>query len=107
MQPLIIASGANGLSTFSIPVPDSTSVNGVVLAAGTAKSITVPSGATHALFSATDDFYANYTGTATVITDTTNGSGSELNPVIRTLLAATTISVIAAQATNVTVTFYT
>lgn len=104
MKPLIIASGANGHPTFCIPTPDS--VNGVVLAAGVAESITIPSGAKYVIFSSTADFYANYSTTAAVITDTTDGTGSELNPVARTLGAADTISVISEGACNITASFY-
>ena len=104
MKPLVIASGANGHPTFSIPTPDS--VNGVVLAADTAESITVPADAKFGIFSATADFYASYTGTAVVITDTTDGTGHELNPVARSLGAGDTISVISGEACNITVSFY-
>ena len=104
MKPLIIASGANGHPTFCIPTPDY--VNGVVLTASSAESITIPAGAKHVIFSSTADFYANYGGTATVITDTTDGTGSELNPVARTLGAADTISVISESACNITACFY-
>jgi len=104
MKPLTIASGANGHPTYSLPAPDT--INGVALLAGVAESITIPSGARHVIFSATDDFYARYGGTAAVITDTTDGTGSELNPVIRTLLSSDTISVIADAGCNITASFY-
>ena len=104
MRPLIIASGANGHPTFSIPTSDS--INAVSLTANTAESITIPSGATYVMFSATDDFYANYTTTATVPTDTVDGSAAELNPIVRTLLSSDTISVISESTCKVTATFY-
>lgn len=105
MKQLKIEEDPNSYPTFAIPAPDS--VNGVALGANTAESITVPSGAKFALFSADTDFFARYTGTATVITDTTDGSGSELNPVIRSLLSSDTISVISENSCLITVSFYT
>lgn len=104
MKQLKITTGVNGVSALGVPTPNS--VNGVVLAASVAESITIPTGAKHVLFSATADFYANYSTTATVITDTTNGSGSELNPTLRTLATGDTISVISAAVCNITATFY-
>lgn len=104
MKPLTIDSGSNGHSSFSIPV--STDINGAALGIATAESITIPSGAKFAVFSATGDFYAKYNGTAVVITDVTDGTGSELNPTVRSLLPADTISIISPAACNVTVSFY-
>lgn len=76
------------------------------LAASTAESITVPTGAGIVLFSATGDFYANYTTTATVPGDTTDGSASELNPGVRKVAAGATISVISPAACVITAAFY-
>lgn len=76
------------------------------LAASTAESITVPTGGRYALFSATGDFYANYTTTATVPGDVTNGQASELNPSMRFVQGVTTISVIAPADCVVTVSFW-
>lgn len=78
------------------------------LAASTAESITVPTGARFALFSATADFYANYTTTATVPGDTaiSDATASELNPAMRFISGVTTISVIAPVATVLTIAFW-
>ena len=78
------------------------------LAANTAESITVPTGARFALFSATGDFYANYTTTATVPGDTAiaDATASELNPAMRWVSGVTTISVIAPATCVVTISFW-
>lgn len=81
-------------------------VNAYVLS-GTAKSITVPSGAQIAVFSGTSNFFVNFQGgTATVPgADITDGTGSELNPTVRSVAGLSTLSVNATSAT-VTVAFY-
>ena len=78
------------------------------LAANTAESVTVPSGARFALFSCTGDFYANYTTTATVPGDTaiSDATASELNPSMRFISGVTTISVIAPAICVLTVAFW-
>lgn len=92
-------------------LPPSDFVNNRTLAASVAESIAVPDGALYAVFSANADFYANYTTTATIPADVTDGSASELNPTIRKLqtqagVAIANISVIAPGATQVNVSFY-
>lgn len=99
-----IAVGSDGMSTMSIPT--STDINGALLAANTAETITIPTGSRFAIFNATANFYANYVGTATVMIDTSDGTGSELNPTVRTLGASDTISVISSEVCYITVTFY-
>lgn len=76
------------------------------VAASTAESITVPTGAKYVNFSANVDFYANYTTTATVPADVTDGSASELNPTMRGIAGVTTISVISASAGQISAAFY-
>jgi hypothetical protein len=83
-----------------------TYVNANSLAASTAESQTVPTGAKWVLFSATCNFYANPTTTATVPGDVTNGSASELNPSAWYVADVTTISIISASACVVTTAFY-
>ncbi len=104
MQPLVIESGANGHSTFSLPVSDY--VENKNLAGGAAESITVPAGAKFAVFSATADFYVNYSATAAEIADTSDGSGDEINPAIRNISGVTTISIYSTDANKVSVAFY-
>ena len=95
------------LSNFDIHPDDSMFIrpalyrDGVVLAAGVAQTITVPthtaSGqkANRVLFSSNCDFYAQYDTTAAVPAGAiTDGSGPELNPVGRILSDVDTISVI-------------
>lgn len=79
------------------------------LAASTAESFTVPTGARFGLFSASGNFYANYTTTATVPGDTaiTDATASELNPAMRFISGITTISVIAPVACVVTLSIWT
>ena len=104
MRSLSITPGKNGRDTMSIPA--STDINGVSLLANTAESITIPAGSRFVLFNADADFYVSYTTTATVISDTTDGSGAELNPTVRSLNASDTISVISESACKVTACFY-
>ena len=89
---------------YGIPAPDYVCAR--VLAAGVAESVTVPTGARYAVFSSTGDFYARFTGTATVPVDTDDGTASELNPGIRDVSGLTTLSVISAGTPTVTVAFY-
>jgi len=78
-----------------------------VLAANTAEAHTVPTGATHVVFSGTADFYVKYGGTAAVpAADVTNGSASELNPVAREIRGITSIGLISAATCIVTMCFY-
>ena len=77
------------------------------LASDTAESFTVPSGARFVMFAATGDFYVNYTTTATVPGDVTDGTASELNPAMRFINGVAAISVIAPANTVVTASFWT
>ena len=88
-----------------VALKPSNCVNAVSLAASTAESITVPTGATTVMFKSTGDFYANFTTTATIPGDTTNGTASELNPYICDI-EGMTISVIAPAACVVTAAFW-
>jgi hypothetical protein len=76
------------------------------LAANTAESFTVPSGAQYVNFSATADYYVSFVTTATVPGDTTDGSASVLNPGLRSIEGATTISVISAATCIITAEFF-
>ncbi len=78
-----------------------------VLAAGVAETHTIPTGATYVLFSTTSNFYVAYSGTATVPSaDITNGSGPELNPVLRSVSGLASISIISPATCIVTMAFY-
>lgn len=95
----------NGSYALGMP----TYVNARVLAANTAESFTVPTGAQFVSFASNCDFYANYTTTASVPgSDITDGSANELNPLVRIVDGAvTSISVItAATSCIITTSFY-
>lgn len=83
-------------------------VDNIVLVANVAKTYTVPTGAKSLLFSATTNFYVSYGGTAAVPSvDVTNGTGVELNPVLRSLDSSTTaISIISPVACIVAIIAY-
>jgi hypothetical protein len=74
------------------------------LAASTAEAFTVPENATHVLLACTEDFFANWTTTATVPGDVTDGTASDLNPDMRICRGVTSISVITAAAGGAVVT---
>lgn len=81
-------------------------VQAVALAANTAESITVPAGATKVRLTGSTNFYANPTTTATVPTDTSDGTASVLNPDYRGLSGVTAISVISDATCIVTAEFW-
>ena len=89
-------------------------VDARVLAADTAETITVPSGANIVMFGCVDgsgnavSFYADFSNTAAEpAADITDGSGAELNPYIRYLGSTTTISVLTPAAVGIlTAQFY-
>lgn len=63
-----------------------------VLAADTPEVHTVPTGAKYVLFKATGNFYANFGAAGAVpAADVTDGSGSLLNPELRSIDGAATI----------------
>lgn len=100
----------NFLSTESrraLEYMPSDTINAYVLVANTAQTVTVPTGATIAAFSANGNFYVNWTTTATVpAANVTSGLASELNPTTRRTLGGTTFSIIAPIATIVTIAYY-
>lgn len=103
--PLNIQSAGGNNSSMIRAAPGYTDAR--VLAANTAESQTVPTGARFVIFSSTCNFYAHPSATATVpAADTTNGTSSELNPAGWGLAGVTTISVIADATCTVTMSFY-
>lgn len=79
----------------------------IVLEAATAVQYTLPTGSNYALFSATQNFYVAYSGVATIpSTNIVNGTGAELNPVLRTINGLATISLICEAACIVTISTY-
>jgi len=98
-------SRVNGPNSWALPAPDY--VDARVLAAGVEETHTVPADADVVIFSATDDFYVNYDATAAAPSgDVTDGSASELNPVVRDLAGVTTMHVIAPATCTITMSFY-
>ena len=105
MKALVLQGDANSANVFGLPFPNH--VDARVLAPSVAESHTIPAGARFVLFSADDDFYARFDGTATIPAgDITDGSASEINPTVRAIDGATTIGLIAENVTIVTLSFY-
>ncbi len=97
--------GANGEQTFARSAP--TYVDARVLAPNAAETHTVPAGAKFVIFGSDGDFYAKPNASAAVPgTDLTDGSASELNPVIWDLNGVTSIGLVAGAARVVTLSFY-
>jgi hypothetical protein len=111
-RPTVLCPFPQGNSPIPRPVANSTMA--VSLAAGVAKSITIPNTsstvppAKYVIFSGTGNYYVNLFTTATVPGDTTDGTASELNPTAYQLPAndVTTISVISPVACVLTAAFY-
>ena len=93
------------LVTLAI-LPPSNYILSRAMLATVAESMTVPTDAKYVLFSGVGDFYVNYTTTATVPGDVTNGSASELNPTIRDISGVVTISIVSPADNIVTASFY-
>jgi hypothetical protein len=88
-------------------LPAATWIDSVVLAANTAATYTIPTGAKYLLFSANGVFYVNYNSLATIPT-ITNASGSsvEIGPMLRGVTGLTSISLIAPAATIISISVY-
>ncbi|WP_182085195.1 hypothetical protein [Aureimonas sp. ME7] len=91
--------------------PSSNLIQARVLAAGVAKTVSIPSEAAYVLFASTGDFYAKF-GTGTVAAsvpsgDISDGAASELNPGAREIRQGDDrISLVAPAATTITLSFY-
>ena len=83
-------------------------IDAKVLAANTAETVTVPTGARIVLFSATDNFYMDTRTIPAVIptADISNGTAPEFNPIARMVTAADTFSLIAPTACIVIMSWY-
>jgi hypothetical protein len=106
MKHLIIRNEANGVNTFAIPGTDE--IDFYILTTS-AVTVTVPTNAKFAIFSATDDFYARWDGSDATIPggNITDGTGSEINPIVRDVRGVSTFSIIAPTAnTRVSIAFY-
>jgi hypothetical protein len=89
-------------------LPQSDHIDALVLAAATAESIRVPSGATRLMAVCSETvFYMKLDGTATIPSgDVTDGTASELQPGLRYLDGAASVSVISPDASVVTLSWY-
>ena len=114
---LTMRPGANGEPIFARSAP--LYIDARDLAVTTNETHTVPAGADYvgerfdlrapedyAIFSGDGDFYAKPNGAAAVPGDVTDGTASELNPVIWDLNGVTSIGLIASAARKVTLSFY-
>ena len=83
-------------------------VNSYLLTAGTAKTLTIPSGSRYVIFASTADIWVRIgTGTAAIPAgDTNNGTGSELNPICRWIEGETQMSIVSAYAAKISITYY-
>lgn len=106
-----VAEDFTGTNTLVAAAPEYT--NAVALVADVAESITIPAGADIVIFSSNIDFYGRANATATVPTDTTDGTASQMNPTAWKLTKRsdgetpiTSISVISSGAGIVTASFY-
>jgi len=82
-------------------------INTYVLTANVNKAITVPTGAKYVVFAANADLWVRIDGAAAVPSgDTTDGSGSELNPGARYLGSETVVGIISESAAKVSGMFY-
>lgn len=95
----------SGDQTFAVPQGY---VNTYLLTATTAKTITIPTGARYAIFASTADIWVLIgTGTAAIPAgDTTDGTGSELNPVCRWIEGETQMSIVSPYAAKISIGFY-
>ncbi len=101
---LTMRPSANGDLTFARSAP--LYIDARDLAASTNETHTVPAGADYVIFSADGDFFAKPNGAAAIPGDVTDGSASELNPVIWDLSGVTTIGLIANAVRKITLSFY-
>ena len=82
-------------------------INTYVLIASTNKAITVPTGSKFAVFASPSDIWVRVGGVAAIPSgDTTDGTGSELNPTARYLDTDTIIGVISESAAKISIMFY-
>jgi len=82
-------------------------INTYVLIASTNKAITVPTGYKFAVFASPSDIWVRVGAVAAIPSgDTTDGTGSELNPTARYLDTDTIIGVISESAAKISIMFY-
>lgn len=96
---------SGGLSP-SFAVKPSGYVLSKALAANVAEAFTVPAGARIVVLSGNVDFFADFTTTAAIPGDVTDGSASCLNPAARSCKGLASISVISASEGIITAEFW-
>lgn len=105
MKSFQIATDVNTQPTACIHFSDY--VNVQQLRSGIPESIILPTDARFVLFSSTGDFFSRIDADASISSsDVTDGSGSELNPTIRSLVGITSLSLVAPKNCTVTMAFY-
>jgi len=88
-------------------IPPSDTIYNVVLSAGVAQNITIPTGAEYVIIASTTNVWVNCDGSASVPSATaTSGANSELNPGGRIIKGKETISLISSSSCLVSLAFY-
>lgn len=105
MRNLVIKADANGDFPTWCRVP-SGYVDSFSLAAGVARSATVPANAGKVFFSCTANYYVKHNGVAAVPTDVSNGTASELNPACYVIAPGDTLGIISSVVATITLTYY-
>ena len=112
MIPLKVAySSKGGDSIFAIRQSDT--INSHVLSANTPESDVVPAGATRVMFAVVPngtDFFVKIADTETAaainVVDVINGSASEPNPAVRTVVPGQYVSIISATACKIYLSYF-
>lgn len=104
MKPLKFLRDADGLPINAIEQSDT--IHTGELAAATATALTVPTGAYYALFSATGDFWIDYTGTSAEISGAFSATGMEINPTLRKVQPGQALSLYSTAGCKVSVAFF-
>ena len=105
MKNFIIEQDSNKKDTGCIPQADV--IYNLVMTGSAMKTVTVPTGANIAIFSATGNFYCRFDAAVAVpAADIVDGTAGELNPVARVARRVTSINMISATDIIVTIAFY-
>lgn len=98
---------SESVQAAAVYVTDNSHIDNYILTANVAKAITKPTDGNYVLFSSDGDFWVRYGATAgSGSTDLTDGSGSELNPIVREVRNVTSISVIATSTRKISCLWY-
>lgn len=88
-------------------LPPSQYIDAYVMAPGEAQTITIPTGARIAIFNSSANFYVNWQAAAAEPTNNiTDGSGPELNPMVRDVSDYSSFSMVAPDACVVTIAYF-